>query len=405
MIPHDYRPWLWGLLLWLLAVLWFWREAVRHRRNRDRIALRIHVNGTRGKSGVTRLIAAGLRAGGLRTVAKTTGSAARLIEPDGSERPLPRRGPANIREMIPCVAHAAAVGAAAFVAECMALRPELQWFIEHRLLASRIGVITNIRADHEDVMGEGVDAVAAALAATIPAGGTLVTGPAEYRLLQQTGCIGGAAVHIADAAALPPQTGQGFAYELFPQNLALALAVCELAGVDRETALSGMRQAAPDPGHLTITRPVIAGTAVSMINALAANDPDSTAWLYRRYISAASGTVLVWLHGRPDRKLRSAQLCQALAALHAGPFLVSGDSAFLTGHLAACGVDKQRIGIYRGDGDLGRRLASLPQPVTIFAAGNIHGLHSSLLTITETTSRGGYAATEAAGAANRRHAE
>ena len=34
------------------------------------IPLRIHVNGTRGKSSVTRLIAAGLREGGLKTFAK-----------------------------------------------------------------------------------------------------------------------------------------------------------------------------------------------------------------------------------------------------------------------------------------------------------------------------------------------
>ena len=39
------------------------------------IPIRIHVNGTRGKSSVTRLIAAGLRAGGKRTFAKTTGTA------------------------------------------------------------------------------------------------------------------------------------------------------------------------------------------------------------------------------------------------------------------------------------------------------------------------------------------
>ena len=41
-------------------------EGIRHRRQLARIPKRIHVNGTRGKSSVTRLIAAGLRAAGLR---------------------------------------------------------------------------------------------------------------------------------------------------------------------------------------------------------------------------------------------------------------------------------------------------------------------------------------------------
>ena len=46
-----------------------------HKRSLNLIPLRIHVNGTRGKSSVTRLIAAGLREGGMRTFAKTTGTA------------------------------------------------------------------------------------------------------------------------------------------------------------------------------------------------------------------------------------------------------------------------------------------------------------------------------------------
>ena len=46
-----------------------------HQKVLETIPLRIHVNGTRGKSSVTRLIAAGLREGGIRTFAKTTGTA------------------------------------------------------------------------------------------------------------------------------------------------------------------------------------------------------------------------------------------------------------------------------------------------------------------------------------------
>ena len=73
-------------LLTFLGVL----EMARHLWYRRRIPIRIHVNGSRGKSSVTRLIAAGLRAGGLRTVAKTTGSAAAVIHADGSETPVRR---------------------------------------------------------------------------------------------------------------------------------------------------------------------------------------------------------------------------------------------------------------------------------------------------------------------------
>src|SRR5712691_4535149 len=81
-----------GCILWLGLAAW------RHRRHLRAVPVRIHVAGTRGKSTTTRLIAAGLRAGGRRVVAKTTGSQPRLILPDGSEAAWPRRGPASVRE-------------------------------------------------------------------------------------------------------------------------------------------------------------------------------------------------------------------------------------------------------------------------------------------------------------------
>jgi len=59
------------LILGLFAVIIFSvYEYYSHYTNRKKIPLTIHVNGTRGKSSVTRLIAAGLREGGKRTIAK-----------------------------------------------------------------------------------------------------------------------------------------------------------------------------------------------------------------------------------------------------------------------------------------------------------------------------------------------
>src|SRR5260370_24235129 len=80
------------------CIVWLGAAAWRHRRNLRAIPVRIHVAGTRGKSTTTRLIAAGLRAGGLRVVAKTTGTEPRLIRPDGSEVAWPPRRPPSARE-------------------------------------------------------------------------------------------------------------------------------------------------------------------------------------------------------------------------------------------------------------------------------------------------------------------
>ena len=61
-------------LLTLIAVLLIVGiiEFKIHKNNLNKIPIRIHVNGSRGKWSVVRLIASGLRFGGLRTFAKTT---------------------------------------------------------------------------------------------------------------------------------------------------------------------------------------------------------------------------------------------------------------------------------------------------------------------------------------------
>ena len=75
-------------------------EMVLHRRTLRRLPVRIHVNGTRGKTSVVRLIAAGLRAGGLRVCSKTTGSFAAVTGPDGEDYPLHRPAQPNVIEQM-----------------------------------------------------------------------------------------------------------------------------------------------------------------------------------------------------------------------------------------------------------------------------------------------------------------
>ncbi|MEX1223530.1 MAG: Mur ligase family protein, partial [Pirellulales bacterium] len=100
-------------------------EKIQHKRRLNRIRYRIHVNGTRGKSSVTRLIAAGLRASGMRTVAKTTGTLPRIIMPDGTEHPVHRHSRPNVIEQKSIVREACRLRAEALVLECMAVQPRL----------------------------------------------------------------------------------------------------------------------------------------------------------------------------------------------------------------------------------------------------------------------------------------
>lgn len=168
------------IVLFMVATVYLTYEYITHQRWLQTIPIRIHVNGTRGKSSVTRLIAAGLRAGGLRTLAKTTGSLPRIIDEKGMDIPIVRRGRANIIEQRMVVREAAKHHVEALVIECMAVDPELQLVHARKMVRPTIGVITNVRPDHLDVMGPKLEDVACALSNTVPQGGVLVTGEKKH---------------------------------------------------------------------------------------------------------------------------------------------------------------------------------------------------------------------------------
>ena len=163
-----------GILLLILIGLGL-IEAHYHRLALAQLPIRIHVNGSRGKSSVTRLIAAGLRAGGLKTLAKTTGTAPRIINENGKDRIIHRLRSASIGEQVRLLRNFAKKKPDVVVIECMAVNPQYQWVAEHKMIQSTISVITNVRPDHLDEMGLTLQDNAMSLSNTIPFGGTMVT--------------------------------------------------------------------------------------------------------------------------------------------------------------------------------------------------------------------------------------
>ena len=163
------------LVLSLVCLGLLWGEDRRVRRDRARLTHVVYVNGIRGKSTVTRLIDAGLRAGGWKVFCKTTGTVPMTIGTDNVERPLVRRGRANIKEQIKVLRRAAGEGAQVLVVECMAVDPALQAVSQDRMVRSDIGVITNVRLDHTAEMGQTLEEICDALSNTIPRGGRLFT--------------------------------------------------------------------------------------------------------------------------------------------------------------------------------------------------------------------------------------
>ncbi len=293
-------------------------EFALHRRRLSRIPIRIHVNGTRGKTSVTRLIAAGLREAGIRCVAKTTGTVPRFVLPNGREVPVYRPGGANVIEQKQAVTMAAAQRAEALVVECMALQPQLQWLSEAKLVRSTHGVITNARPDHLDVMGPTEDDVARALAATVPTGGVFLTAEHTHRAFFQQVCVDRDTKFRGAENISQPLTEEdieAFSYLEHQDNIELALAVCEEIGVDNETALRGMWRAKPDPGAMTEADVEFFGRRIVFVNGFAANDPISTRYIWEQSLRRHREVErrIAVFNCRSDRADRSEQLAQSYA--------------------------------------------------------------------------------------------
>ncbi len=333
-----------------LSALGVW-ESYWHQRRLASIPIRIHVNGTRGKSGVTRLIAAGLRAGGIRTCAKTTGTLPQMIFPDGTEYPVFRPARANVKEQIRVVRAAAEERAEALVIECMALNPGLQSVCELKLVRSTHGVITNSRADHLDVMGPTVVDVARSLAGTTPVGGKLFTAEQTHlNILREAAEDRGSQLIAVDDEQVAQVTWdelERFSYIEHPDNVALALKVCHDIGVDRDTALEGMWHAQPDPGVMTVAQSDAADRHTVFVNGFAANDPESTGKIWELVLERFPqiGRRIAVVNCRADRADRSTQLAEAcLEWTPADHYLVTGTATHLFARRAtSLGLERQRI--------------------------------------------------------------
>ena len=363
-------------------------ENQRHLRTLAKIPVRVHVNGTRGKSSVTRLIAAGLRGGGRRTFAKTTGTMARMILPDGSEVPVYRVGAPNIIEQTRIVRRAVECAAEIMVIECMAVMPELQPVAELRLIRSTVGVITNARADHLDVMGPTVDDVALALAQTSPRNGDLFTAERErVHLIAGVAEGRGSRVHLTDDATVTAAELARFSYVEHAENLALALAVCAHLGVDRDAALDGMVAATPDPGVLRRFTVESGGRSVTFVNAFAANDPDSTLLIWQRLgLDRREPGVkrIVLANLRDDRLQRSGQIAEMVARkLDADHVVLTGLGTELVAYQAVQhGLDRERISDFgnRPAEEIYERVfAMVEDRAVVVGIGNIVGLGEEIV--------------------------
>lgn len=336
------------LFLIIVMIIYGVIEYRKHQKLIYTIPIRIHVNGTRGKSSVARLIGAGLRAGGIRTITKVTGTFPRLVLPDGKETAIYRKGKANILEQLKIVKFVSDQKAQAMVIECMALQPIYQKITENQMIHATIGVITNVRLDHLDVMGPGLMDVAKALSSTIPKNQKFYT--SDTRLLDYLKNIAAkrnTETICPDPTSIEDEVMKGFMYLEHKENVALALTICKSLGVNRQDALKGMYATIPDEGVLTKSTVPINNFRTNFFNGFAANDPESSLVIWNSLKRNFEGNeiTIVLLNTRQDRLERSEQLAE-LTAKHLKPdyFMLMGESTNVVQDMAVkFGFEKNKI--------------------------------------------------------------
>ena len=265
---------LYTLILLLVSLIFFgWFENTMHIRALENIPLRIHVNGSRGKSSVTRLVAAGLRSGGLKVLAKTTGSAPRIIDENGKDLVIHRLRTASIGEQVKLIRYFAEKKPDAVVMECMAVDPQYQWIAEHKMVQSHIGVLTNVRPDHLEEMGPTMKDITYSLSNSIPDKGKFLTVSSPYnKHLRHISKERDTTFYEVDTDEVTPDYLSKFPFLEHDENVALALKVCELAGVEKKIAKQGMLDTHPDPGALVLWELGFGDHHNEFVSAFAAND-------------------------------------------------------------------------------------------------------------------------------------
>ncbi len=302
-------------------------EAARHQVCVRAIPLRILVNGTRGKTTVTRLLQCGLKEGGYTVLAKTTGSEAVHILPDGTIKPVDRRRGVNVlRETIDFFKLASNLKVDAVVLECQAVRPESQTLVR-RLVQPTVSIITNARIDHVDVMGFSVESTAEVLRMSVPEGQSFYTSDLFF---------------LADPSAIVVSESE--------RNKSLALKVLTDLGVYESAARRGMESFLPDIG---LVGPfTVDGRTV--INAFAANDMQSAAEVLGAVEDLGSATVVY--NNRSDREFRLLYFAKVFASCGVRSIVVVGDhveksARYLSTHVSGAvvvpfkGTDEELLGL------------------------------------------------------------
>ncbi|MDO5738138.1 MAG: poly-gamma-glutamate synthase PgsB [Eubacteriales bacterium] len=358
-------------------------EKRRNQNDLKKIPLRININGIRGKSTVTRLIFSILREAGYEVVAKTTGSATRMLYWDDIAEECIDRPPAgpSIKEQLKVIHKAANYGAKALVCECMAVRPEYQEVYQNVMFQPQITVIVNTLKDHLDEMGPTRTQIAWAFATGIPEQGKLIVPQDEFLdYYRQEADKRSCEVYSFAENEIPEVLRGLIAKGIFPANCAAALATARALGIPRDIAIRGILNASPDPGSMRIQEMPSKRGMAFFCNAFAANEPSSSLkiWELLQLLNVPHENPLIIFNARADRIDRTRLFAKDFFPhMPRSEMVVIGESAKELITEIKRGKYPNIDRIYdltdRKPREVAQIIYSLAPGRTVFAVGNLHG--------------------------------
>ncbi len=225
----------------------------------------IHVNGTRGKTSVTRMIGHILSENEYSVCVKTTGTIPTIILPNNEEVVIKRLGRANIKEQLKVMKIAKKNGADILVIECMAITPKYQFITHHKMLNANITVLTNVRLDHQDVLGKSEVEIAESFYNTISESGVLFVNE-KYKsfYIKETEKRQTKVISFNDFDGKQD-------IDLYPDNIGAVLKVGEYFNIDNNKALDDLKTYKKDVGSIKIYK----FEGHTFINGFSINDVES----------------------------------------------------------------------------------------------------------------------------------
>ena len=278
---------------------------------------------------MTRYVAAIFRESGLKTFGKTTGSAARILKPDGKDYDFGRKGFANVNEQVGILSAFGSQGAEAVIMECMAVNPVYAEWLENKVMCSDIGILTNVRYDHADYLGNTLEDIAVSLARSTPLNALMITAERDPRLLSiltEETKRRGSQLLVADNESVDPEDLRDFNHFAIDANVAIGYLIADQLGVEREDALRAMQSAVPDPGAFSLQKLQLGECRLVWANLFAVNDRESFVELSERlFTQYPNHHRVVILNNRHDRQIRVRLFAELSASLSFDTIVTFGD--------------------------------------------------------------------------------